>query len=134
MPLVLERQLVRRAEAFDRRSRLGRDRGEAQDVGFSVRLGAIALHGDHAEYAIGGHDRNDRGGLGTDQLSGLGAVQETDRWTLGGPSLDEARLRRSDDVAREALAERERAAFVLDASVDLADDLHGLAPLVVERE
>src|SRR5207237_2977952 len=92
------------------------------------------LHGDHAEYAIGGHDRNDSRGLGTDQLSGLGPIQEADRRPLLGPSLDEARFPRSDDVAREALAERERAALVLDASVDLADDLPGLARLVVERK
>ena len=69
-----------------------------------------------------------------DELCRLGPVQEADGWSFGGPAANELRSARSNDLAREALAQRERPAFVFLAAVHLADDFHRLARLVVHGE
>jgi hypothetical protein len=48
--------------------------------------------------------------------------------------VDQPRLAAANDLAGEAAAHRERAAWQLGAGVDLADDLDGLARLVVQAE
>ena len=126
--------LVRDSKTFDRDARLRRDRVETQDVGVFVCLGSIALRGEHPEHRIARHDRHDDARLGRDELARLGAVEQPDRRPLGGPATHEPRRLRSNDLAGEALAQRERAALVLDATVDLPDDFDGLARFVVHGE
>jgi len=68
------------------------------------------------------------------ELPGLCPVEEPDGGPLGGPSADELREARSDDLAGETLAEGKRTALVLGSAVHLADDLDGLTRFVVEGE
>src|SRR6266576_302962 len=132
--LMLEGQLLRGSEALDRDGGLRRDRAKAQDIGISVRFRSIALHREHAEDAITRQDRDDKPRLRCDQLTGFGPIEKTDGRPFRGPSTDDLRRSRPNDLAREPLTERARAPFVFGPAVHLTDDLDGLARLVVEGE
>ena len=134
MALVLERHLLRRAKVLDRRSGLRRDRAEREQMRRVVRLRAVALGGEDPDHATAGQDRNDRRRLRGDELAGLGPIQEPDGWPFRRPVAHELGRARADDLARESLAERERAALVLHPAIDLTDDLDRLTRIVVEGE
>src|SRR4029077_8304983 len=99
-----------------------------------VGFRSIALDGQHTEHSIARKDGDHETGLWRDELTRFGPVEKADGRPLGGPSTDDLWRSRPDDLAGETLAQRERTAFVLVSSVHLADDLDGLARLVVEGE
>ena len=132
--LVLQGHLLRRANAFDDGTRLHGDGAQAEEIRILVGFGPIALRREHTEHPIAGQDRDHDAGLRRDQLSSFGPVDEVDRGSFGRPATHEPGFSRSNDLARETLAQRERTAGELDPAVHLADDLHGGARLVVERE
>src|SRR6185503_11360985 len=133
MPFVLDGHLIARAKSLDGRARLRRYRAQAEKVVLVIRLGQIALRGQHADHTLAQQDRDDGARSWRDQLPRLRPVEETDRRTLGGP-LHEAWRAGTNDLAGETLAEREGAAAVLIAAVHLPDHLHGLADFVIRRE
>src|SRR3990170_4887499 len=61
-------------------------------------------------------------------------TRSPDRIGTTTPDRGEARCSHADDLAREPLPERERAAVVLLSAVHLTDDVHGLADFVVQSE
>src|SRR5207247_11254579 len=132
--LVLQGQLLRRAKTLDRDSRLCRDRGQAEYVGLAVGFGSIALDGDHPEHPIAGTDRDDEARLRRNKLPRLRPIEKAARGPLGRPPADDLGQSASNDLAREPLTQRERAALVLVAAVHLPDDLDGLTRLFIERE
>ena len=130
-PLVLARHVFRSTQALDYGSGLRGDPAEALEVGIVVGFRLIALRGQHAEHTLIQEDRNDDARLRRLQLLRFGAVKQAHRRSISVPAPDQLRRRRPDHLTGETLAKRERATGVLDATVHLAHDVHGLARLFV---
>ena len=109
------------------------DGAKAEEILVLVGLWPVALRREHADHAVAREDRNNDTGPRRDELPGFCAVQQADLGGLAGP-MDDARRTGADDLAREAFPERERAALVLFAPIDLTNDVHRLAHLVVQSE